>query len=310
LARKPNLVVVDFPHTALLLPRNIGVPSVLFTHNVEAEIFARHLEVAKNPLVRVLWRNQLTKMRHFERDVLRRFDTVIAVSERDQARFYSEYGVDAVSIPTGVDLDQFKFSAPEQSSQPNIVFTASMDSFANIDGVRWFMDEVWPAIAKMRPDACMKVVGRAPDTRLVRDARARKLPWIFTGFVDDVRSYLYDAAVYVIPLRVGGGTRIKAYEAMASGRPVVSTRIGVEGLPLVPGCHYLQGDTAQSFAAAVLQLLSNGDLRAKLAASARQLVEARFPAKAVSLAFERICLETLKRRPVSGEEISTPAQNQ
>jgi polysaccharide biosynthesis protein PslH len=297
LAREPDLVVVDFPHTAALVPLKLRPPSVLFTHNVEAEIFARHLEVAKNPLLRALWRNQLAKMQRFEKAALRRFDAVIAVSERDQAKFRNEYGVDSATIPTGVDLDQFEFRAPERNgaTDPNIVFTASMDSYANIDGMRWFMNEVWPAIAKARSDARMTVVGRKPDPGLVRDALDRRLPWKFTGFIDDIGPYLYDAMVYIIPLRVGGGTRIKAYEAMASGRPVVSTAIGVEGLPLVPGCHYLLGDTAQTFADAVLRLLRDGDLRVSLATEARQLVKSRFSASAVASAFERICLDTLER---------------
>ena len=299
LARKPDLVVADFAHTAALVGP-LAIPSILFTHNVEAEIFARHVEVTKNPLLRAIWRDQLAKMRRFEKSAVRRFDTVIAVSERDQAIFRNEYGVDAVTIPTGVDLDHFEFRPAEANGKanPNIVFTASMDSYANIDGVRWFMEEVWPAIAKARPDARVTVAGRNPDPRLVRDVRERRLPWKFTGFVDDIRPYLYDADVYIIPLRVGGGTRIKAYEAMAAGRPVVSTAVGVEGLPLEPEHHYLLGETAQSFADAVLRLLREDNLRTSLALKARKLVESGCSTNIVANKFERICLETLVRASI------------
>ena len=253
LSHEPDLVVVDFAHTTVLLGPDLSMPTILFTHNVETEIFARHLQLARNPLLRAVWRNQLAKMRRFEKAALQRFDTVVAVSQRDQEIFRNEYDVDAVTIPTGVDLGHFEFRPAERNNKTslNIVFTASMDSYANIDGVRWFMEEVWPAIAKARPDARVTIAGRKPDPGLVRDLRERGLPWTFTGFVDDIRPYLYDADVYIIPLRVGGGTRIKVYEAMAAGRPVVSTAVGVEGLPLEPEHHYLLGETAQSFADAV-----------------------------------------------------------
>jgi len=295
LGRRPDLVVVDFPHTAVLLPDAIAAPTVIFTHNVEAEIFARHERVAGNTLRRVIWRDQFAKMRRFEREVLRRFDTVIAVSERDRDHFRRDYGVDAAVIPTGVDLDYFAYRAPDPSAaaEPVVVFTASMDSAANIDGMQWFMDAVWPLLAAAVPRARVTVVGRNPDQKLVQAARERNLPWHFTGFVEDVRPYVHEAAAYVIPLRVGGGTRIKAYEAMALGRPVVSTLIGVEGLSLEPGRHYLLADTAEAFARAVAELLGDGALRARLAAAARQLVEQSFAASRAAEIFEAICVDTL-----------------
>jgi glycosyltransferase involved in cell wall biosynthesis len=298
LARKPDLVVVDFPHTMILLPRVIQAASVLFTHNVETEIFARHQRLAKNIFLRSIWRNQLKKMRRFEGEALRRCDAVIAVSERDKIQFQADYGVDASITPTGVDLENFAYRAPSAHApgKPNIVFTASMDSYANIDGMRWFMAEVWPLIAKARGDASVTIVGRKPDPKLVRDAQDRGLPWTFTGFVDDVRPYIYDATAYIIPLRVGGGTRIKAYEAMASGRPVVSTAFGVEGLPLAPERHYLLADAPQAFAQSVLRLLQDGGLRQRLAAEAYALVDRNFSARNVAHVFEEICLKALARK--------------
>ncbi len=298
LARRPDLVVVDFPHTAVLLPDVVAPPTVIFTHNVEAEIFARHEKVAGNSLRRAVWRDQFAKMRRFEREVLRRFDTVIAVSDRDRDYFRREYGVDAAVIPTGVDLEYFGYEAPDASAtaEPIIVFTASMDSAANIDGMQWFMDAVWPLVAADIPGARVTVVGRNPDPKLVQAARERNLPWTFTGFVDDVRRFVHEAAVYVIPLRVGGGTRIKAYEAMALGRPVVSTLIGVEGLSLEPGRHYLLADSAEAFARSVLQLLRDGALRLRLAAESRRLVEQSFSAHRAAEVFEAICIKALDAR--------------
>jgi glycosyltransferase involved in cell wall biosynthesis len=297
LRNNPDVVVIDFPHTAVLMPQGGAFTSVLFTHNVEAEIFARHVQVAKDPLRRLVWQNQLRKMRHFEGETLRRFDAVIAVSDRDQTQFEKQYGVNAETIPTGVDLDFFGYEAPARDdANLNLVITASMDYYANIDGVRWFMEACWPHIAAAEPNARMTVVGRKPDPGLVRAAADRNLPWTFTGFVDDVRPYVHNSAGYVIPLRVGGGTRIKAYEAMALGCPVVSTSVGMEGLQASPERDYLLADDPAVFAAAAVRLLRDGELRARLAQNARRLVEAHFSAANVARVFEGICLRALQAR--------------
>lgn len=296
LEKQPDLVVIDFTHTTVLVPARLPAPSVLFTHNVEAEIFARHLDVTTKPLLRMLWRNQLEKMQRFEKRTLGRYDAVVAVSERDRSRFKADYHVDAEVIATGVDLDFFAFQSPLQPSVENtkIVFTASMDSYANIDGVQWFMDAVWPLVARAHPGVSVTIAGRNPDPKLVRQAKDRKLDWIFTGSVDDIRPFVYDAAVYIIPLRVGGGTRIKAYEAMALGRPVVSTTVGAEGLELEPGKHYLAADTAEDFAASVTRLLADTPMRVRLATDARKFVEQRFSARQVAKSFEAICRSTIE----------------
>jgi glycosyltransferase involved in cell wall biosynthesis len=157
------------------------------------------------------------------------------------------------------------------------------------------MDEVWPLIVEKRPDSQFLIIGRDPPEALVAAAKKRDLAWDFTGFVDDIRDHLPGALAYVIPLRVGGGTRIKAYEAMAMGIPVVSTGLGVEGLPVEPGAHFLRADDAPAFADAVIRLLETPDLRSSLSRSARALVEANYGAEKVADVFEKICLETLSR---------------
>jgi glycosyltransferase involved in cell wall biosynthesis len=301
IARRPDMVVVDFAHGAVLVPERLDLPSLMFTHNVEAEIFARHLEIAGNPALRMVWRSQLKKMRRFEGYALRRFDTVVAVSERDRDQFRADYAVDAEVIPTGVDLEFMRFQPPRQPVAPtaNIVFTASMNSLANVDGARWLMDAVWPQIAAAHPQAKVTIVGRSPDPKLMRTAERRNLPWTFTGQVEDIRPFVYDGTLCIIPLRVGGGTRIKAFEAMALGRPVVSTTLGVEGLQLEPGSHYLAADTSDEFAASVTRLLRDFPLQCRLAQDARKFVEQRFSAESVARAFEAICIRTLGRPAAS-----------
>jgi glycosyltransferase involved in cell wall biosynthesis len=292
---EPDILVVDFPHAAALLPSTVRAATVLFTHNVECEIFARHAAVAKDPLRRAVWKSQYRKMWRYERDTLRRFDGVVAVSERDRRFFLEQYGVENVGvIPTGVDLDFFAYREPPRGTE--IVFTGSMDWLANQDGVMFFMDEVWPLVARRMPAARMNVVGRAPPAALLQAAAARGLSWSFSGFVDDVREHIHRASVYVIPLRVGGGTRLKAYEAMASGCPVVSTTIGVEGLPVVAGTHYLCADTAVEIADAICALLENRELAVQIASDARALMERSFSYRGAADAFAGICAQTYDAR--------------
>ena len=291
-----DVVVFDFIHAAVLRPVAIDAATVCFTHNVEAEIFLRHAAQSTNPLMRWVWTSQHGKMQRFEQTELRRFTSVIAVSERDATFFRERYGIDSTAtIPTGVDLDFFAWQAPppvDAAHPPTVVFTGTMDWAANIDGIQFFLSEVWPLIQAVQPGAQFVIVGRNPPAALVEQSRALR-GVTFTGFVDDVRTYVHRAHAFVIPLRVGGGTRIKAFEAMAMGCPVVSTAIGIEGLDVMPEQHYLLRDAAADQAQAVLDLLGDPSLRLSLSQRARHCVEERFGHRVGAKVFEQICLDAL-----------------
>ena len=295
-----DVMVFDFVHASVLRPIRMAFPAICFTHNVEAEIFARHAQESRHRLWRRVWSSQHAKMVRFESAALRGYEKVIAVSERDASQFHRSYGVaSAEAIPTGVDLDHFSWQLPPDPGPerpPTVVFTGAMDSPANIDGVRFFLDEIWPRVATELPQARFVVVGKHPPAALV--SQARRWPTVeFTGLVDDVRPHIRVAQVSVIPLRVGGGTRIKAFEAMAIGSPVVSTAVGIEGLDVQVGTHFLASDDPTGFAGAVLHLLRDSAARRRLSRAARALVEARFGHRVASQAFEDICLRTLKQAP-------------
>lgn len=294
LAAQPDVVVFDFLHGAVLAPEEIGAPSVIFTHNVEAQIFARHLEVARNAWMRAIWRNQLRKMRAYEASTLGRFDVVVAVSPEDRRLFEQDYGIrDVHVIPTGVDLDFFRHSPPARDT--DVVFCGSMDWLANQGAMRYFMDEVWAAIIAKVPAATMTVVGRAPPAGLVAEAARRGLRWRFTGFVDDVRPIVGGAAVSVVPLQVGGGTRLKVFESMAMGPVVVSTTIGVEGLPVESGRNCIIADDTPAIADAVVSLLTDRERRFAMSDAARNFVEESCSHVVAARSFERACLGALGR---------------
>ncbi len=292
LEKKPDLVIFDFLHAAVFAPSRIYCHSLLFTHNVETEIFKRHAEVVSNPLMKMVWQSQYQKMHRFEMESIPLFDTVVAVSERDGDVFKKTSGKHRTEvISTGVDLDYFSYRPP--NGEPRVVFTGSMDWLANIDGIRYFMPEVWPLIERAAPNASMTVVGRNPPQSLIDQAQEKGFSWDFTGFVDDVRPHVWEAAAYIVPLRVGGGTRIKVFEAMAMGIPVVSTGLGVEGLSIEAGKHYMRAETAEEMAEAVVKLLSAPDLARQYAERARQYVEDHCSSCAVARQFEDICWRTL-----------------
>lgn len=298
-----DVVVFDFVHAAVLRPASLKIASVCFTHNVEAEIFFRHAQQARNPAMRLVWKAQHQKMQRYEGEALRSFTSVVAVSERDADFFRDQYQVTKVeAIPTGVDLDFFAWEPPppvDKLHSPTVVFTGSMDWEANIDGVTHFLDDVWPLVLQALPDAQFVVVGRHPPASLV--ARGGRLRGVrFTGFVDDVRPYVHAAHAFVIPLRVGGGTRIKAFEAMAMGCPVVSTAIGIEGLDVTPDRHFLLRDSAMQQADVIRALLTDEALRHRLSRDARQCVEDRYGHRVAAQVFEQICLDAVKLHKRAG----------
>ena len=294
LKQGPAVAVFDFLHSAVLAPSPIAAPSVLFTHNVEAEIFLRHRDTTTHPVFKALWADQSRKMLAFERRTLSQFDVVVAVSERDARKFAADYALqDAFVIPTGVDTDHFRYV--ESSGANRIVFCGSMDWLANQDAIRLFMDDIWSDIVREVPDATLTIVGRAPPESLVREASRRGLPWQFTGFVDDVRDHVAGAAVSIIPLRIGGGTRLKVYESMAMGPAVVSTAIGVEGLPVTDGVHCRIADEPRQFAAAVTGLLKDKALQCRISMSARQFCEDSCGYRVAARAFEEACVKAMQK---------------
>jgi sugar transferase (PEP-CTERM/EpsH1 system associated) len=280
-------VVCDFLTPSVNLPRL--EQSLLFQHNVETMIWRRYAQTAADPLRRAYFRIQAGRMFRYERRVCRAVRHVVAVSDADAELMRALFGLREVSaVPTGVDVELF---APPETSPPppasDLVFVGSMDYLPNIDGVLYFAREILPRIRRRRPHCTLTVAGRAPDASIVTLAQAD--PGIrVTGTVEDVRPYLWSSAVSIVPLRIGGGTRLKIYESMASATAVVSTTIGAEGLTVHPPADIRIADTPEAFAAECLQLLENPAERQAVAQAGRRLVAERFSWEQVSRQFEQI----------------------
>ena len=212
-----------------------------------------------------------------------RFDGVLAVSEADRDTFARLYPGAARRpmqvVATGVDT-RFFAPAAERRPRSRLVFTGSMDWLPNEDAMLYFCRDILPLIRAREPEVTLSIVGRAPTPAVQKLAAEHGI--VVTGRVDDVRPFMRDAAVYIVPLRIGGGTRLKIFEAMAMGKAVVSTTVGAEGLPVTDGEHVRLADDPATFADAVVRLLRDVDARRSLEAAARTLVVARYDWSAVA----------------------------
>jgi sugar transferase (PEP-CTERM/EpsH1 system associated) len=221
---------------------------------------------------------QWKKLSRYEARVCRLADQVIAVSEADkQALQRLVPGLEVTVVPNAVDVEYYTSADIQPSPLPprSLVFTGKMDFRPNVDAVVWFCQEVLPLIRTQMPEVRFYIVGRSPHQRVLRLAEDPAVT--VTGYVDDVRSYIASGWVYVVPLRIGGGTRLKVLEAMAMGKPVVSTSLGCEGFEgLVPGQHLSLADTPADFAQRVIELLDDTSRRQRLGQAARRFVEERY----------------------------------
>ncbi len=250
-----------------------GVPVTFNAHNVEHHLLAKRAQIEPRLAARVFLSTQVSRLHRFERTACLRADAILACSESD-ARAVRELapGRDVEVIANGVDLDANRPS-PDAPDPRQMVFVGQMGWFPNRDGVDWFLQSVFPRILAARADAQFVLVGKA-DGFEVPESVAGNVR--LAGFVDDLRPSVHEAAVYVVPLRAGSGTRLKVLEAMALGKAIVTTTIGSEGIALRHGDSALFADDAESFARATLSVMDSPQLAARMGTSARRLAEERY----------------------------------
>jgi len=256
-ARKPALAVLDW-------------------HNIESTLLEQYSERQRNPLRRAYVRRTAKLMGQFERLAAREFDAHLVVSEED-ARRLRELNRDAriFVIENGVDVARFTENQGSTGSRRDrVVFVASMDYHANIDAAVWFARTVWPGLHQLQPTLSFTIVGRDPAPA-VRELIA--IPGVeVTGTVEDVRPFYREALAAIVPLRVGGGSRLKILEAMAAGVPVVATTLGAEGLAVQHGENIVIADTDEALRDALVSLAQDPASRARLIESGRALVKAQY----------------------------------
>ena len=243
--------------------------TILSMHNVESLRFERELQFSAWNARRLVVLADRYLFPKWEPRVVQSFDGVVAVSEAEAA-WISRYAprVQVKIVPNGVDVDFFRPQSATGTAL-NVVFTGSMDYPPNIDAALWFADAILPIARQTLPQLRFVVAGRRPPPE-IRALSTR--PGIqVTGEVDDIRPYLADALAMVVPLRSGGGTRLKILQAMAMARPIVSTTLGAEGLSVTPGEHLLLADSPQTFAEGIVTLALSSQLAERVAEAGRRL---------------------------------------
>lgn len=259
------------PYTENILPLLHCMPSVLSAHNVEAQIWERYFLSEQNPLKKAYIHIQWRKLFKYEKVACKRYSQVTAVSATDKGIFEQAYGCKNITVVSnGVDA---KYFAPMDSPRKHhgMVFTGSMDWRPNQDGIQYFLRDIYPLIKQKIPRATVTVVGRKPPQWLVDLAGA--IPGVIvTGTVDDVRPFIAENALYIVPLRIGGGSRLKILEAFSMEKPVLSTSIGAEGLEVEDGTHLLLRDEPESFAQAAIDMLFCPEKYEFLGKSGRELI--------------------------------------
>ncbi len=265
-----DIVICDFLEMAWCRDHIVGVPCVLFEHNVETMIWRRYHQVEANPIKKLYFGYEKQRLARFEEDACRRFEHVLTVSEQDGRQLTEEFGLAGYTVvPTGVDTQYFRPQAGEIAKR--LVFCGSMDWMPNIDAFWWFYRSVYPQIRRDLQDISFSVVGRRPGED-IRAVAANEGSVMVSGTVDDVRPLVAAGQLYIVPLRVGGGTRIKIYEAMAMKKCVIATSIGAEGLPVINGKHIAIADGENAFAETVKELLRDDNKRSKIAEAGYRLV--------------------------------------
>lgn len=272
MTRSIDLVQLEFPESALYhLPR--PVPTVFDAHNVEHDLLHRVAHVSDSSAKRTFNLLEARKLQRIEVAAWNGATRCVVTSQRD-ARLIGNLSSTPVDVvPNGVDLAAFDEVQPMTPTPQRVVFVGAMRHQPNADGARWYVQHVHPLVQQHISEASVAIVGADPPAT-VRELAGASVH--VTGAVDDVRPYLGAARAVVAPLWSGGGTRLKILEAFASGRPVVSTTIGAEGIGALHGEHLLLADTPVAFARAVVQLLTDSTVAARLAAAGRALVERQF----------------------------------
>jgi polysaccharide biosynthesis protein PslH len=299
-----DVLVCDFLNPSINLPEGLpaqlNCATLLFQHNVEAMIWQRHYEVQTQSLKKAYLKGQWEKAVAYEKAACHRFDYVAAVSEEDAEQMRRAYSVTKVSaVPTGVDTEFFRPSGEVETEPHSLVFTGSMDWLPNEDAIQYFTAEILPRLKQQIPDVKLTVVGRNPFPGLI-ELSQRDPAIIVTGRVDDVRPYMERAAAYVIPLRIGGGTRLKVYEAMAMEKPIISTTLGAEGLPVRDGVELLLAGEAQAFADATARVLRDAALAKQIGQQAAATVRAKFGWGGVAAEFAGLCAKALSAAKTNG----------
>jgi sugar transferase (PEP-CTERM/EpsH1 system associated) len=271
---KIECVLCDSIYQAVHLSKQKRAKTILAEHNIESLIIYRYFLIERNLFKKLYAFLEWVKFRSFENKTWPIFDKCMVVSDPEKEEISKRTVQRNIEIiPNGVDTNYFNFNNVKEKPL-SLIYTGQMDWHPNIDAMDYFLRKIFPLIKAQIPDISFCILGHKPPKKI--QILAERSHSIITGFVDDVRSYVAEASVFVVPLRIGSGTRLKILEAMSMGKPIVSTSIGCEGLEVTNGENIVIADEPALFANQVIKLLQDPVLRKKLGSAARRTVEEKY----------------------------------
>ncbi|MDR1486133.1 MAG: glycosyltransferase family 4 protein [Planctomycetaceae bacterium] len=286
-----DVVHIEWSNYAVYTKFIHDIPTFACTHNVEYLSWQRYFETARNPFKKMLGLHEWKKMYRFEKNFYPQLDYISTVSQEDAQLVQKEFGMDRVCvIPNGVAISYYD-EVENVPTAGKIVYCGSMDANVNQDAVMYFLREIFPLVLSRNPSVKFQVIGRNPPEWLLKFSSDKVS---FTGSIKDVRIPLKEAMLEVVPLRIAGGSRLKILEAFAAKVPVLSTTIGAEGLDVKIHESIEIADTPAEFAAKCLELLENRNLRDKLIANGRQVVDKQYDWSRISPLVESAWNQTIQ----------------
>jgi glycosyltransferase involved in cell wall biosynthesis len=271
---------------------------LVMAHNIESQIWQRYQETERNPLKRWYIKRQWRKFERFERRAFAGATRAVFVSEQDAALARSRFGAPRVAVvDNGVDTTFFRPEGVPREAQ-RLLFLGSLDWRPNLDAAQLLLDQIFPRVRAQEPSARLCIVGRNPPEWLVRRAR-QEAGVELAANVPDVRPYLARCGALTVPLRIGGGSRLKILEALAAGLPVVSTAVGAEGLRLEPGRHLVLADGVDEMAGALVRCIRAPEPARAMAARGREVVLSQYDWEALATKLEQTWVECVSLGPVA-----------
>ncbi|MFH2035004.1 MAG: glycosyltransferase family 4 protein [Candidatus Zixiibacteriota bacterium] len=258
-----------------------GIPKVLIHHNVESQLLERRSKFLNNWLARIYMKIQARKLKKLEAQACRLIEYHTTVSEGDRETLKKIGGSNNIQVvPNGVDIDYFRPTG--EAIIPNsLVFAGTMSWFPNLDAMQYLMNEIWTELKQKVPNVSISIMGKYPPKELV-ELNLKDSSFKVLGFVEDVRPVISRAAAYIVPLRVGGGSRLKIMDALAMGKAIISTPIGAEGTDVVHGENIILAETAKDLIEATIKVFNDINLRKKLEINARKLAEEKYSWKSIA----------------------------
>ncbi|MEX0685409.1 MAG: glycosyltransferase family 4 protein [Balneolales bacterium] len=266
-----------------------GRKIVLRQSNVEHLILSRNGDASRNPLIKLFYKDQSRLMRSFEKKAMQQVDAVTAISHSDEAWYFKDVpGLKSAVVPPGAELPKITYS---RTSEDVLLAISNWRWQPNMDGLIWFMNDIWPELKKDFTNLRFQVIGDGIPEHLKKHKHARQIE--FLGFVDDVEPYRQQATVLVAPLLSGSGVKLKVIEGLASGLPLVTTPFGSEGIEMNDKEHYLLATDRTEFIKHTKELLTNPELRKTLSQNGRQLIREKYSWKAQAEKLERLLEEVV-----------------